>query len=316
MFWDPAAVTFPDGYDEQFFFDVSGMANCKMKCAIAGIRFDFVGVGAEEFSANFLPFLYSGAADDAAASGARCVVTVSGPDGALRGLKSGKAWSFENRAGCAVLHGANPAGDVLWRMSGRFPFEELAFAWNPDTFFSTYSSACHGPYGIIVILALVLRLLDLKGIVLHCSAAVVNGAGIICTGRSGRGKSTISTLLRREGVDVLTDERAVIRVGQGELRVYGTPWPSSGMCVLNRSAPLRKLYFLEHGAVNALQPLAAGETLKRLLDVVMVPWMHSDFFDPLIDVLERIVAGVPACVLRFVPDRDVVGFIRNDLNRA
>jgi hypothetical protein len=291
------------------------MANCNMKCTIAGIRFNFVNMRADKFSANFLPFLYSDAAGGAEAASACCSVDVTGPDEGLRGLKSDKAWSFESRSGCAVLHGANAAGDVLWRMSGRFPFEELSFAWNPDTFFATYNSAYHGPYGIIVILALVLRLLDLKGIVLHCSASVVNGAGIICTGRSGRGKSTISALLRQEGVDVLTDERAVIRAETAGLRVYGTPWPSSGMCVLNSAAPLRKLYFLEHGAANTLEALAPGATLKRLLDVVMVPWMNSDFFDPLIDVLERVASGVPACVLSFVPDRAVVQFIREDLIR-
>ena len=47
----------------------------------------------------------------------------------------------------------------------------------------------------------------------------------------------------------------------------------------------------------------------------MVPWMNSSFFDPLIEVLENIVEGVPCAELRFVPDRGVIDFIREDLNR-
>lgn len=283
-----------------------------MNCDIAGIHFEFSDIGADKFSENFLPFLHS---VPECPVHARCHVAVCGADETLCGMTSPKAWSFEKRDGTAVLTGADSSGEVLWRMTGRVPFEKLSFAWNPATFFKTYRDAYHGPYGIIVILALVLRLLELKGIILHCSAAVVDGTGIICTGRSGRGKSTISRLLKNEGCRVLTDERAVIRVEESGFRVYGTPWPSSGMCVLNSAAPLKRLYFLEHGAVNELRVIAPGESLKRLLDVVMVPWMHSDFFDPLIDVLENVVQGVPAAVLRFVPDREVVDFIRSDLNR-
>jgi hypothetical protein len=64
-------------------------------------------------------------------------------------------------------------------MTGRAPFESLSFGWNPDTFFETYNDEYHGPYGIIIIIALVLRLLELKGIVLHCSASVVNQGNFI-----------------------------------------------------------------------------------------------------------------------------------------
>ena len=282
-----------------------------MTCFIAGVHFEFKQIGAEKFSENFLPFLHS---DPDGVVDARCVVDVRGALPELIGLKSDKAWSFEKCGETAILSAANAEGDVLWRMTGQAPFCSLTFGWNPDAFFKTYNDEYHGPYGIIVIMALVLRLLDLKGVVLHCSASVVDGAGIICTGRSGQGKSTISELLKSDGVNVLTDERAVIRVLDKGLQVYGSPWPSSGMCVLNSSAPLKKLYFLEHGPVNRIIPLNPGETLKRLLDVVMVPWMNTEFFDPLINVLETVVGNVPAAVLSFVPDRDVVDFIKADLN--
>lgn len=287
------------------------MLNSCMTCYIAGIHFEFNKIGAEEFSENFLPFF---CAEPNGVVDARCVVDVQGTLPELIGLKSDKAWSFEKCGQIATLSAANAEGDVLWRMTGRAPFGSLSFGWNPDTFFGTYNDEYHGPYGIIIILALVVRLLELKGIVLHCSASVVDGAGIICTGRSGQGKSTISGLLKSEGVDVLTDERAVIRVKESGLHVYGSPWPSSGMCVMNSSAPLKKLYFLEHGPLNRVTPLEPRDALKRMLDVVMVPWMNSDFFDPLIDVLESVAENVPAAVLSFVPDRDVVGLIKTDLN--
>jgi hypothetical protein len=64
---------------------------------------------------------------------------------------------------------------------------------------------------------------------------------------------------------------------------------------------------------NEVIPIEKGEALKRLLDVVMVPWISSEFFDPLIEVLEKTVGDLSHSILRFVPDADVVEFIRNDL---
>ncbi len=282
-----------------------------MKCKIAGIHFEFNGLGADQFSTSFPPFLCS---DSDIFSEPYCRVEVAGADESLCGVKSERAWSVESSAGGIVLSGAAPEGELLWRMSGAYPFEELCFVWNPETYFKTYCDPRRGYFMIIPVLAMVLRLLQLRGFVLHSSAAVIDGAGVICAGRSGRGKSTISKILEQTGIAVLTDERPVVRVTNDGFRVYGTPWPSSGGCVINADAPLSKLYFIEHGVSNRVQPLSAGETLKRLIDVAMIPWMSSALFDPLIEVLENLVAAIPSAVMSFVPDKNVVDFIRTDLN--
>ena len=247
----------------------------------------------------------------------RCFVEVCGPDPDLLSLRSPCAWNFQQHEGLACLSGANPAGEVMWRMSGRVPFERLRFEWHPTAFEAMYRNEVYGSYGIIVILALVLRLLHEGGLVMHGSAQVVEGQAILCTGPSGRGKSTISRLFDSCGVPVLTDERPIIRLrepseGQG-FRVYGSPWPSSGGFALNASAPLKKIYFIEHGTENALEPLATREAVLRLLDVSLVPWLDAAFFDPMIQTLESLILNVPHAVLRFRPDVSVVDFLRRDL---
>ena len=152
---------------------------------------------------------------------------------------------------------------------------------------------------------------------MHGAAPVVDGQGIICTGPSGRGKSTISRLFDQCGVSVLTDERPVLRPdasadGTG-FRVYGSPWPSSGQFVQNASAPLRKIYFIEHGPEAEILPLTTREAVMRLLDVAMVPWMDPAFFDPFIQTLETVIGRVPHALLRFRPDVSAVEAIRRDL---
>lgn len=213
----------------------------------------------------------------------------------------------------ACLTGTNPVGEVMWRMTGVRPFDRLAFEWHPTAFDAMYQREFYGPYGIVAILALVLRLSHLCGFVMHGSAQVVDGGAIICTGPSGRGKSTISRLFDTCGVSVLTDERPLLRADGAGFRVYGSPWPSSGGFVRNDSAPLRKIYFIEHGANHEIVSVTRREAVLRLLDVAMVPWMDAAFFDPIIGTLERLLADVPHAVLRFRPEASVVDFVRRDL---
>jgi hypothetical protein len=277
-------------------------------CDLADIRFSFSALAPQSFNSFFTPFFAQGGSlvDN-------CLIDVRGANSELCALRGEQTWNFSEHEGDACLTGANPDGDVLWRMTGRKPYERLSFEWHPTAFAKMYRSETRGPYGIVAILALVLRLLHLNGFVMHGSAQVVDGRAIICTGPSGRGKSTISRLFDRCGMPVLTDERPLLRLNQGRFTVYGSPWPSSGGFVLNRSEPLRKIYFIEHGPDNAIEAITRREAVLRLLDVAMVPWMDTAFFDPVIQTLEALIAAVPYAVLRFRPDLSVVDAVRRDL---
>ena len=288
------------------------MSDPQLICDLADIRFLFSSLPADAFNVFFTPFLKQGGAVSAT-----CFIDIAGPVPELCGLRGNGAWHFSQRDGRACLMGSNPSGEVMWRMTGDSPFERLRFEWHPTAFEAMYRNEVYGTYGIIAILALVLRLLPLGGLVVHGSAQVVDGQGIICTGPSGRGKSTISRLFHGCDVPVLTDERPIVRrreeLATTGFRVYGSPWPSSGNFVSNASAPLKKIYFIEHGPEQVIEPLTTHEAVLRLLDVALVPWLDSAFFDPLIQTLEAILRTVPHAVLRFRPDATVVDVVRRDL---
>ena len=282
---------------------------------LAGVRLVFPSLFPRDFHVSFSMFI----ARDGCA-GETCEIDLAGPSDELCAMRVKGAWHFLQSEAGVCLMGANPAGEVMWRMTGAAPFGRVRFEWHPTAFEAMYRNETHGMYGIVAIVALVLRLLPVGGLVLHGSAQVVDGQGIICTGPSGRGKSTISRLFDGCGVSVLTDERLVVRpvaradgAGWEGFRVYGTPWPSSGNFVMNASAPLKKIYFIEHGPEQEIVPLATREAVLRLLDVAMVPWLDTAFFDPLIRTLEEVIRTVPHAVLRFRPDASVVDAVRRDL---
>ena len=282
-------------------------------CSLADIDFVLSSLPAQSFSRFFQPFFVTSALSDTA-----CHVDVAGPAPELALSRAEGAWNFTESNGYVCVTAADPEGVVLWRMSGQAPYDALRFEWHPTAFEPMYRNETYGMYGIIVIIALVLRLLPLGGLVLHGSAQVLDGAGIICTGPSGRGKSTISRLFDQSGVTVLTDERPIVRPVGGDpaagFRMYGSPWPSSGNYALPGSAPLRKIYFLEHGPETTLVPLTKREAVLQLLDVAMVPWIAKAFFDPLISTLEGLLEHVPYALLRFRPDMSAVEAVRRDLS--
>lgn len=279
---------------------------------IAGIQFTIHGQGSSEFDRFLQPFYKRGVEP----VDFFCNIKFRGVGAGLTELSQDRAWSFRvDDQGVARVMGANAEGEVMWCLSGSAPYSELSFEWHLTAFDAMYKpDQPHGRFGTIILVVVILRLLALRGVVVHGAAQVVDGKGILCTGPSGRGKSTISRLFDRCGYTVLSDERPVIRpLDGGEFRIYGTPWPSSGMFASQGGAPLRRIYFLEHGRENRFLPLTTREAVLRLLDVAMVPWLDPAFFDPVISTLEELLEQIPAAVFEFLPDESAVRAIEQDL---
>ncbi len=279
---------------------------------LADIFFTFSGLSIDSFNSYFRPFVAH------TLSGLEtCCVEMVGEVTDLNDMQAKGAWNFSQQGRLSCLAGANPAGVVMWRMTGEPPYSSLRFEWHPTAFEQMYRNDEYGNYGIVVLMALVLRLLPLGGLVMHGSAQILDGMGIICTGPSGKGKSTLSRLFDAEGITVLTDERPIVRPtaaeGNPDFRVYSSPWPSSGGFVDNACSTLRKIYFLEHGSDTVIEQLSRRDAVLRLLDVSMVPWIDTAFFDPLIATLEEIIGNVPHAVLRFRPDSSAVAAVRRDI---
>ncbi len=270
------------------------------------------------FRPAFEPFWTSGETADLA-----CEVLCCGADATLasRPGMPDSPWSFTVRAGCCDVVRRNQAGEALWRLVAPLSFEQVEVTWNPvlfPDFFGSYERAWSTGLGICL---LAFRLRACGGLVLHGTAADLQGEGILCLGVSGRGKSTLARLLDAEGIPVLTDERPIIRLmretpagdvpDSPRFHVYGSPWPSSAGFAAQARATLRRIYFLEHGRENSRVPLTPPEAFRRLLQVVAIPWQDPVLFDPCLETIQTLLETVPAAVLAFRPDASAVDWVRN-----
>ena len=289
---------------------------------LAGTRFSFSKpLDAALLAPAFHPFIHHDGPADLV-----CAVAGLEPDAALDTLPAlpDAPWSFSRSGGRFEVMRRDRDGHAVWRLEGSIPLASAVLRWHPTLFARRFVSLERNlGHGLGLVLT-TLRLLTHRGLVLHAMAADLDGHGILCAGVSGRGKSTLARLLDAAGATVLTDERPVVRQwpppaadaaapARPAFRVYGSPWPSSAGFARDAWAPLRRIYFIEHGGASRITPLDPTAALRRFIPVTTVPWQAPGLLDPALATIGALVAHIPCAVLAFRPEACAVAAIRADL---
>jgi hypothetical protein len=161
-----------------------------------------------------------------------------------------------------------------------------------------------------------------EGFILHAAGFAVGEVGFVVPGVSGAGKSTLTALLGRSLPDatVLSDERIIVRAHQGQFEAWGTPWFGTARVARNRGAPLRALVFIEQHPDHGMAAISPSQAVRRLFGVMACPLYDAERAGQVLRTVERMVAAVPAFVLRFARDPGVgavvLDFLRAELGAA
>jgi hypothetical protein len=151
-----------------------------------------------------------------------------------------------------------------------------------------------------------------EGALIHCACTNINGMGFIFPGRSRAGKSTLMRQFAGiKDVELLTDDRAVVRKINDSFKAYGTPWPGEEDIALNKSVPLSDIFFISHSPSNTIHELSPQKALKRLLPVTSIPWYHPEIMHKVLDFCEDLILNIPAHELRFKPTVEVVDVLKD-----
>src|SRR5438477_10316213 len=114
-------------------------------------------------------------------------------------------------------------------------------------------------------------LVERRGVELHACGIIDRGHGLLFIGNSGFGKTTTARLWMREPVEVVSDDRVIVREENGGWTMYGTPWHGEAEICSPASAPLRRVYVLDKAAHNGVTPLARGEAVASLFACALPP---------------------------------------------
>ena len=152
------------------------------------------------------------------------------------------------------------------------------------------------------------RLTRERAIEFHgCGIVRADGIGNLFVGHSGAGKSTTTRLWTgRENVAVLSDDRIIVRqdgsVAPYGLRMYGTPWHGEAHYASPASAPLARVFVLEHGSGNALTRLSPSSAVAELLARSFVPFHRHEYVESALSFLHDLVSLIPVYRYSFQPD--------------
>jgi len=105
-------------------------------------------------------------------------------------------------------------------------------------------------------------------IMFHGSVVAVDGAGYLFAAKSGTGKSTHTRLWRQMLGDravMINDDKPMLRMVNGQVLAYGTPWNGKHRLSTNTCVPLRAICLLERGEENSIYPISVKEALVTLL---------------------------------------------------
>lgn len=140
------------------------------------------------------------------------------------------------------------------------------------------------------------------GVSIHASCVSLKGRGYLFLGKSGTGKSTHSRQWMEAFPDcrLLNDDNPVLRMEDGTLMVYGTPWSGKTPCYKAEGCPVAGIARLQQAGANRFFPLDETGAFAALLPscsgIRQDAHLHDALCCTLIDVAEQIPLGRMECL--------------------
>ncbi len=137
------------------------------------------------------------------------------------------------------------------------------------------------------------RLGAFNGCLLHSSCVVVDDKAYLFSAPSGTGKSTHVQLwlkLFGDRAYVLNDDKPAIRVIDGKILVYGTPWSGKYDINANKCVELGGIAFVKRATENAISKMSTSDAMFHLLDQTVRRFTPKNI-GKLMQIFDSIVAS-------------------------
>ncbi len=148
-----------------------------------------------------------------------------------------------------------------------------------------------------------------EGVVVHACGIDDGGVGYLFPGSSTYGKTTMARLWQDEAV-VLNDERIVLRKNGGRFWIYGTPWHGEFEKISPHGVPLENIFFLQKGDLNSVGRVNGSLAVSHFLSHCFLPYWVPQGIEHILDTCSHLAKSIPMHVLEFVPDKNIIDFIR------
>jgi hypothetical protein len=230
---------------------------------------------------------------------------------------SGQSWSMHRRGNTYYIAYNSPSAErPFWIAKSNEDFSKITFYCDPvitghEQEAGIIANPVHYPLDQIILMYYLARH---NGMLIHASGIEIKQKGYLFAGRSGAGKTTIAMqFLARHYEGLLSDDRLILREIDRAFRVFGTPWPGKGGIARNMNIPLAGIFFLRHSSHNRVEQVDTRTALEELLPVASIPWYDPGRMNDILQTCERLIENVPAYMLSFRPDAEVVTVVEEFL---
>lgn len=139
------------------------------------------------------------------------------------------------------------------------------------------------------------QLLSFDGMMLHASAVVKNGYAYLFSANPGTGKSTHTSLWLKVFKDeafIINDDKPALRIINGEIFVYGTPFSGKTDLNTNTRAKLGGICFLERSEENWIKPITGAEAIILALRQTIYR-LGEDKMPQMLSLLDKVLSCTP-----------------------
>ncbi len=141
--------------------------------------------------------------------------------------------------------------------------------------------------------------LEHDAFLMHCAVIEYEGRGYAFSAPSGTGKTTHIRLWQEvfgaDRVTIVNGDKPLLRLIDGVMYAYGTPWCGKEGYNTNTRVPLCGLCFVTRGEENAIRPMSAEEAIPHLFSQIMVT--DSTNLARQMELADALLDKVPAYLL-------------------
>lgn len=156
-----------------------------------------------------------------------------------------------------------------------------------------------------------------KCVLIHASVVVDQKYGYAFLGKSGTGKSTHSRLWVNHipNVSLLNDDNPAIRIINGRVVIYGTPWSGKTKCYIADSRPLKGLVRLKQAPHNIFEVRKNKDALLALLPSCSAIRWNGNLYSTLVNILIDLISYIPIAELQCLPNEEAAQLCFSELKK-
>lgn len=157
--------------------------------------------------------------------------------------------------------------------------------------------------------------LEHDGVFVHASCVSMEGKSFLFLGKSGTGKSTHARQWLQAFPDcrLLNDDNPALRIEDGKVMVYGTPWSGKTSCYKNEGYPVAGIARLRQAKTNSFSLLEGPEIFAALLPSCSAIRQDAGLLEALYCTLIQIAEQVTVGCMECLPNIDAARVCYNSL---